>query len=242
MMKISGQRVEVKRAPRRAQRGLTLIEISIALGIAALAVSISIVSLNALTDADLRSSAIELAGAIKFNYDRAIMEKRTQRLGMDLDRNVWWIEFTEDAYAVGAERMHGEEGEKRAARGEVEDAVEDSFFDDDDESAEVKRVMEGGKAASFGPDESAGEPHPLPGDVQFSKVWTGHQEESFTSGVAYLHFFRGGWTEPAQIELFDGSEYVTLKVFPLTGRVRTYDKQLEDPDIEEYDGREEGDE
>ncbi|MEQ8278818.1 MAG: prepilin-type N-terminal cleavage/methylation domain-containing protein [Deltaproteobacteria bacterium] len=229
---------------RSRQRGLTLIEITIALAIAALAVSVGVISINALTDANLKSSALSLAGAIKFNYDRAIMEKRTQRLGLDLDRQVWWIEFTEDPYALAQERMRGEEGDKRSLEGDGEEQLEelDSFFSNDDDDAEVKRVMEGGKAASFVPDEAGGKPRPLPGDVRFSKVWTGHQEESFTSGVAYIHFFRGGWTEPAQIELSDGTEYVTLKVFPLTGRVRTYDKQLEDPSIQEYDGREEGDE
>lgn len=233
----------VRRRARAHQRGLTLIEITIALAIAALAVSMSIVSINALTDADLKSSALEIAGAMKFNYDRAIMEKRTQRLGVDLDRHVWWVEYTEDPYAIGAERLRGEEGDKRDLEGKGEELEERaSFFDDDDPSAEVKQFMEGGKGASFVPDEGSGKPRPLKGDVVFSKVWTGHQEESFTSGIAYVHFFKGGWTEPAQIELSDGTEYVTLKVFPLTGRVRTYQERLEDPSVEEYDGREEGDE
>lgn len=220
---------------------MTLIELTIALALAALLVAVSIVSVNALTDANLRSAAVELAGAIKFNYDRSIMEKRTQRLGMDLDRHVWWIEFTEDQYALAAERMSGEEGDKRDLEGDSGDVELDSFFARNEGEAEVKQIMEGGKGAAFVPDEGAGKPRPLPGDVTFSKIWTGHQEESFTSGIAYLHFFRGGWTEPAQIELFDGSDYITLKVFPLTGRVRTYHKQLEDPAVQEYDGREEGD-
>ena len=102
-------------------------------------------------------------------------------------------------------------------------------------------LMEG-KANHFIPDEGAGQPKPLPGDIRFSKIWTGHQEEPFVEGVAYLHFFQSGWTEPAQIELTDGDEeYITLKVFPLTGRVRMYNKPLEKPEVEEDDGREEGD-
>jgi general secretion pathway protein H len=231
------------RRPRPSARGLTLIELTIALALAALLVAVSVVSINALTDAHLRSSAIELAGAIKFNYDRSIMEKRTQRLGMDLDRHVWWVEFTDDPYAIARERLSGQEGDKRDLEGggDGEDASLDSFFSRNDGEAEIKQIMEGGKAAAFVPDEAAGQPRPLPGNVTFSKIWTGHQEESFTSGIAYLHFFRGGWTEPAQIELFDGDDYVTVKVFPLTGRVRTYQKQLDDPDVQDYDGRDEGD-
>ena len=63
--------------------------------------------------------------------------------------------------------------------------------------------------------------------------------KEFTSGVAHIHFFSGGWTEPAQIELTDGDAFITLKLFPLTGRVRTYQKELEVPKPEDDDGREE---
>ena len=105
-------------------------------------------------------------------------------------------------------------------------------------AAHVKAALEGGKAASFVPE---GEPRPLPGDVRFSKVQTGHQEEPFIAGVAYLHFFRGGWSEPAQIELTDGDEVISLKVFPLTGGVRTYHEPLKELELEDHDGREEGD-
>src|SRR5438105_4787175 len=75
-----------------------------------------------------------------------------------------------------------------------------------------------------------------------SKVWTGHQEEAFLSGTVYLHFFNTGWTEPAQIELTDGDEFVTIVVYPLTGRVRIYDRPLEVPKPSREDGKQEGDE
>ena len=203
----------------------------------------AILSVSALTHASLRSATIELAGAIKFSYDRAIMEKRIQRIGMDIDKGIWWLDYTEDQYSLAAERLRGKEGEKALDGQEIEEKVKDldSFFDFDD-GVEVKQAIEGGKAAQFVPDEEVGKPTPLPSGIRFGKVWTGHQEEPFTSGVAYLHFFKGGWSEPAQIELTDEDDYITLKVSPLTGRVRTYQKQLDDPEAEENDGREEGDE
>lgn len=230
------------RRPRNNRRGLTLIELTIALAIAAMAVAVSVVSINALTDADLKSSAIEITGAIKFCYDRSIMEKRTQRIGMDIDKGLWWIEYTDDRYALAKERMTGNTGAQPSEQdeeGRVE-TIDDFFSSFEEPDAEVKMAMQG--ATRFMPDPGGGEPRTLPGDIRFSKVWTGHQEEPFTEGVAYLHFFKSGWTEPAQIELTDGAEeYITLKVFPLTGRVRMYEKPLETPDVEDYDGREEGD-
>jgi len=236
---------------RRNQRGLTLIEVVIVLAIAAMAVGIAIGALNSLTDASLKSTSIELIGAMKYSYDRAIMERRTQRLSIDMDKGLYWIDFTADPFALSAERDRGREGEKaddddprKGGKKGAKDEEKRSIFTDDKDAAkkEVEAVLEGGKAASFESDDESGKPRSLPSDVKVSKVWSGHQEEAFTSGIARIFFFSGGWTEPAQIELTDGDAFVTLKLYPLTGRVRTYDKELEVPKPQDNDGREEGDE
>ena len=60
--------------------------------------------------------------------------------------------------------------------------------------------------------------------------------------MAHLHFFPQGWTEPALIELADDDgDVFTLEVQPLTGRVKVYDRTLEDPTVEDDDGRKDGD-
>ncbi len=202
--------------------------------------TIAAVGVNSITDANLRSASIELTGAIKFSYDRSIMEKRMQRIAMDLDQGTWWIEYTQDPYALSKDRLRGSAGAE--AEKDRREEIEDRYNFDRDVDKNVKAAMEGGLSAQFGPDPEGGGPRALPGDVSFGRVWTGHQEEPFESGVAYLHFFRGGWTEPAQIELTDGQEFKTLRVFPLTGRVRVYDREMDDVEPEEYDGNKEGDE
>ena len=105
------------RRPSAKRAGLTLIEITVALAIAALIVGVGLVSLNALTDADLKSGAVELTGAIKFSYDRAIMEKRTQRMGFDMSKGLWWIAFTDDPYGLDAAHARLLAGRPRAGRG-----------------------------------------------------------------------------------------------------------------------------
>ena len=223
---------------RSAVRGLTLIEITIGLTIAALVMAVGVTSLNALTDANLRSAAVEITGAVKYSYDRAIMQKRIQRIGFDLDRQLWWLEYTDDPYGLANELARGEEGEKRDDTGQkIEDS--DSIFDSD-EDERVKKALEGGKGAAFQADGDSNKPYKLPGDIEFDSVWTGHQEEPFTSGTAYLHFFRGGWTEPAHIILTDGDSFISLKVSPLTGRIRMYRKKLDDGKGEEYNAGDEG--
>src|SRR5688572_2694703 len=145
-------------------RGFTLIELVIALGIAALATGMAVIGVNAITDASLRSTAIELTGAIKTCYDRAIMQKRVQRVAIDIDKGLWWIELSAAPFALSKEKLEGEEGES-SDPDEDKKGKKREFFDDDDEDdprAEVRRVIEG-HAKSFVPDDEleAGRPRAL---------------------------------------------------------------------------------
>ncbi len=242
-------RVRRTRGARAAgARGFTLIELTIALAIVALLAGATVMTVNSVTDAHLRSSGTALSGAIKQCYDRAAMLQRSQRIVFDIDKQIWWIEFTESPFAVARERLTGEEGEsseemRERLEAEQRDRGRSSSFGDDGKE-EVQRMIEGGMSRFFVPDEDldAGKPQVLPGGVSFARIWTGHQEKPFTSGMAHLHFFPQGWTEPALIELVDDDgDVFTLEVQPLTGRVKVYDRRLEDPSAEDDDGRKDGD-
>jgi len=224
---------------------LTLIEITIGLSIAALVMTMSVVAINSLTDAALRSAAVELAGAIKYSYDRAIMQHRVQRIGMDLDTGEWWLEYTETPFSLSEQRLEGEAGFQRDEDGKIvrsdDEDLELELGIDRDTDPEVREALEGGRGASFMQEDD--EPRKLPRGVTFSRVWTGHQEEPFTKGIAFLHFFTSGFSEPALIELMDADEdVVVLEVSPLTGRVRTKQQRFDAPEVKEYDGYDEGDE
>jgi general secretion pathway protein H len=71
-------------------------------------------------------------------------------------------------------------------------------------------------------------PRQLPSAVRLS-VWTRHQREPATSGVAFLYFFPQGDTERAQIGLRQGSNAWTVSVAPLTGKTSVVDEALEVP-------------
>lgn len=209
---------------RRQQRGLTIIELIITVAVIGLVAAMAFTSIGALSQSQLQSTSVSIAGAIKGAYDRSIMEKRIQRIAFDLDQHVWWVEFTEDPYAL------------RTQEAEEDD---DGELDLDEETpAEIRAALEGNRAARFTPDPAFGSKLPLPGSVHFGRAWTGMREEPFDKGIVYLHFFRGGYTEPLQLELYDGSpdaepdsrEYITIKVRPLTGKVRMYPKRLDEPD------------
>ena len=214
--------------PRAGRRGLTLIEITIAVAIMGLMAGIAVVSVQSLGTSRLRSASIAIAGAIKGSYDRSIMEKRIQRIVFDLEEQTWWVEYTEDPYALDVTAL---------AEADDPDDPEELFLDEE-APADLRAALEGGRAATFQEDERFGGKIVLPDGVYFGRVWTGMREEPFEKGRIYLHFFRGGFTEPLQLELFQGSpeedpdrrDYVTLRVRPLTGRVRMYQERLEEPE------------
>lgn len=200
-------------------------EIMVAIGIMALVAGGAMMSMRALGGNRLRSASFSIAGAIKESYDRAIMEKRIQRLTFDLDNHIWWAEFTDDRYTLNPE----------------DDT--DHLFDiddlDEDTPAEVRAALAGEKAAKFNPDPYMGKKVKLPADVHFARAWTAMSEDPFQKGLVHIHFFRGGFTEPLQLELYDGPrdgretdrEYMTVKVRPLTGRVKIYNRRLDKPEI-----------
>lgn len=229
------------RSPREGRRGLTLIEVVIGLTIAALLAAVSVMGVGAITDAELKSTAVMISGAMKQSYDRAIMQQRTQRLVIDIDKSLWWVEYSATPFALSRERLTGEKGASSEGPAEAEDSR--SRFDE--EKTEVEALLEGGSASFVADaDIDAGKPTRLPGEIVFKKVWTGHQEEAFTSGTAYVHFFKSGQAEAALIELGeDSEEVITLEVQPLSGRVKMHRRSMPVPELpDDDDGEKDGDE
>lgn len=224
---------------------MTLIEIAIALLIAALLFSAVTVSIGAITGAKARSSAGELAGIMRSLYDTAALTGKTCRLVFELP------ERSQDA--EGRVRIHAEcaaggvttsrdrdaalrEEAGRPRDGKGAPRRDERVFVGGDQgsapsleqllTAEQHRVEE---AASFqGFTSEAVEPRELPADVRVG-VWTRQQRQYVESGVAYLYFFPQGFTEKAQVRLSQGDNAWTIKVQPLTGKVTVVPEALEVP-------------
>src|SRR6185295_8856928 len=104
------------------------------------------------------------------------MQKRTQRLALDLDKGVWWIEFSEAPFALSKERDRGERGERPDGEEAEEKKAEKKRFDYfSEQKTEVEKVIEG-EPPPFAPDLEIddGKPQPLPSGVRFARIWTGH--------------------------------------------------------------------
>lgn len=193
-------------------RGLTLIEISIALAIAALLVAVSVPAISSITRAQLRQKSGQLAGGIRALYGESAIAGRSCRLVLDLDKSEYHAECARGAVRLASEPSRGgpsrdEELLARAAR------QGETLSDEERERLELLR------RGAFAPSKTI-PPTALGGQVRFRKIWVGHQPEPLAAGTAWLYFWPSGQTEPASIELAQGDDVITLLVAPLTGRVR----------------------
>lgn len=230
---------------RAGERGLTLIEVSIALGIAAVLFAAVTLSLGAITGAKAKASAAELAGVIRSLYDTAALSGKTCRLVFELgdpkaeeatssyraECAAGNVTTSRDREELLRQESRSREDRKREAgrgdsrrnytRGGNGEPGLDELM-----AQEEERVENAARFSEYTAQEI--QPRELPGDVTLS-VWTRHQREPVEKGVAYLYFFPQGYTEKAHVYVRQGDNVWTLSIAPLTGKVSIAGEALEVP-------------
>jgi general secretion pathway protein H len=228
----------------RHPRGLTLIEVSIALAIAAVLFAAVTLSIGAITGAKAKASASELAGVIRSLYDTAALSGKTCRLVFELPdprSEEGTARYRAECAAAGVTTSRDREGQLREDAREREEEHERRQREgprnytrrDDGEpgldelmAQEQQRVESAARFSAYTDEQFS--PRELPEGVTVS-VWTRHQREPAEQGLAYLYFFPQGYTEKAYVYVRQGDNAWTLTVSPLTGKVTIVGEALEVP-------------
>jgi len=212
-------------------RGFTLIEIGVALGVAALMLALAVPAFSAVTRAQLRGKSGELAGSIRAMFGYSAVTGRSCRLVFDLDAGAFWPECAKSAVRLGRDRERSRGGareatpeEELAARLAEEQGRGRDLSDRDKVRAEL--AAKSAFSAAAVPDVARVK---LGRGVRFADVWVQHQVERYTAGQAFLYFWPSGLTEAAGIRLAQGDDVFTLLVAPLTGKVRVVNGRVEAP-------------
>lgn len=206
--------------------GFTLLEICISLVLLVMAMSVAIPGLESVTGMRMRTSAGELAGALRALYDQSALSGRTCRMAFDLDKRSYWPECAKADARISAMKEESRDGQRyvdaRAEQREQERLAElqrDNPIEAQIEAKtpfaryqdqDIKRVQ-------------------LPDGVEFDWIWTPHQTQKYSAGDAYLYFFPQGNVERGYIALKHNDEAVTLLVSPLTGKVQLVPGEAEVP-------------
>jgi general secretion pathway protein H len=223
----------VIRSRQHRQRGVTLIELLVAVGIAGLLAGGAIMGVGALSSARLRESATLIASAVRVAYNHANATSRTTRLVFDFEARTITIEDTEGRMFV----QSGDRTGGAAAATDVEHAVLE----------ESRAILEGPRAPrpqfqpvtnllGFASDTSRAASKPLGQDIYFRQIEVGHEDEAATTDRVYLYFFPGGQTELCSIQLQKGADrdiaddqVLSVTVAPLTGKVAIISGSFEMP-------------
>lgn len=201
---------------RSSQRGVTMIELLIAVALVALLTGGVATGLGAFGSTRLRASATMILGGVRVAMTQANTTGYPTRLVFDLDQRLVTLEQSNARMLRKTDDRSREEDPSAGAAAATEA---------EREAAEAsKRILEGPReapplfVASKAFNRNGG--RSLEPEIAFKSVQTEHDDEPRTDGRAYLYFWPGGGTEKAVIVLTrpgmpDGTSIV---VSSLTGR------------------------
>jgi len=242
--------------PRRAQAGLTILELMIVIAIIGAGAYLLRAGLRAVTKADLVEDASELAAILKRANGLAIELGELHRVVIDLDalepdadqRVDYVVERCRGSAAISrneAVRPDEEEVKRATDRGrqKLNQLPPDALaVGDADEAMKRTLAVAGHHVADrtcapatdgFTGDVNGkkwGRALRVKRGIKFKQAWVQHRDERVTKGQVAIYFFPSGAATKAVLELTDGSEVYTVLVHGLTGRVELRDGALRDPE------------
>jgi general secretion pathway protein H len=220
---------------RRPRRGLTLIEVVIAIVLVALLSGSLLFGKNMLVGSRMKSTATLIVSSVRFGLTRANATGRPARLVIDMDKKQLSIE------EASTSLMLREKGKDQSGGAAPASSVEAKA------RAETEKILEGPHAAraSFskpsglsGAAEELANGRSLGDGVEVVQVRTEHDEEYLREGRAYIYFWPGGTTERAVVQLKkagDKETALTIVLSPLTGRAKIEKGAVDFPEPRGFD-------
>lgn len=209
-------------------RGFTILELLIVIGIIALMMSLAVGYIGGTTASQLKKESTALAAAIRYSYHQAAIKNLPYRIVFDMTDQAYWLEEGSGPFYLGAEKKETGTGKKEAEekKGEEGDASGEG-----EESEEAEATDE----TAFAAENTVIKKVTFKDEIRIRDVYVGHQEDVVSGGQSFLYFFPHGLTEKAVIHLADeeGENNMTLVVNPVTGKTTILSGFLEHDKLEE---------
>ena len=215
---------------------MTLIEVIIVITIIALGASGLTLSLDALARTTLKSAAGKLAAAARFAYNRALVSGMTVRIAFELGGNTFSIEEAHGKVTLA--RTDDERGDMGVKDGAAEPTgAVDPWAAAQSRLSDALKPSLGASpfAAITSPDGKSSGRYTNVGlgrRIQIVRLIVAHEPVPREQGHGAIHFFPGGTTEHAVLQLSDGGDDVySLEIHPLTGRATVHPGAFEPKEL-----------
>lgn len=223
--------------PRRAKSmGFTLLELLLVIAIVGGLTGIAVSTFSQISNTKIRVATNKLAAALRHSFGYAVSHGRFVRMVLDLEGNRYWVESSDKPIFLASKKRE-ENVDPNALTEEEKEAIEEAK----EEGRPIKERPRYAKDAVVAEIK-------LDKGLNLRSVFTANQDEVFTTGKAYIHFFPNGFAEPAMVvigqgeSIDDGGAY-TLILSPLTGKVKREvgvvdpDRYFGEPEKFEEEGR-----
>lgn len=204
------------------QRGMTLIEIMIVVGLMALLTATLILGSGALLGANRRAAATLIVVGVRKGIAHANTTGKPARLVLDLDDNRIILEESNSRLAL---RRSDEQEQEEREEADEDLSPGDRLLADAEAMAEEMLSGSSSGSAGFSPIDAIGQDEEGPGrllgsGIEFVKVQTEHDDDPVEDGRAEIYFWPGGLTERAVVQIAKKGDEdgITVVISPLTGR------------------------
>jgi general secretion pathway protein H len=207
---------------RKRARGVTLLEVLVVMILVSLVMGGIVLGGGQVASVRLKHTATMIAGAVRVGFMRATATSKSQRLVFDMDERKVWLEESALPMLVQSKDTSPTGGADPATE------FERRALEENDRILKGPRppkpLFKAVTSLGFSDGSGAKGPRPIDRGISFREIQTLHDDLPRISGRAYLYFWPGGQTEPANIQLRiglskDAGDTLTLVVSPLTGKV-----------------------
>lgn len=254
---------------RRAQAGLTVLELLIVLALMGLVAFLGYSGFQSLTSAALVEDTNDVVAVLRRTQVLAVEAGMPARVVFDFEKQAYWVEVCtgdptlrrtkEESKLDPAAREKALEdarrkiallpaGQLKAGSAEEEARMALALAGDQtggrtcvpvDQTEELKEIISGDAMG-----RALVRKLQTGRDVKLREIWVQHLDEPVDEEQVSINFFPLGWAEKAIIELGDGRSVHTILLHGATGRLEVIDGALADPDdhmLRQADGERERD-